>query len=165
MLSHNTNKENQAHYIKISQKYNINLENYKWNPEFLTSIFSIELNKDLETNASTLGEIYKLGFNIGHCGLTSRYIAIKYPQAILHYGIASLLIGTNSSPRGEHAWITIENFLIDPTLMICIPLDISQSLGYISKKEIAPESARILSEYDIYDNEFNNQQKNKIYIK
>ena len=150
---------------EISQKYNIDLEKYKWNSELLTSIFSIELDKDLESHASTLEEIYKHGFNIGHCGLTSRYIAIKYPEATLHYGTSRLLIGTKSSPKGEHAWIKINNFLIDPTLMICIPLDISQSLGYVSEKQIDKESARILSEYDIYDNEFQNQPKIKKYIK
>lgn len=147
--------------LEISRKYNIDLEKYKWSSEFLTSIFSIELNKDLETYASTLGEIYKYGFNIGHCGLTSRYIAIKYSDATLHYGKARLLIGTDSSPEGEHAWITIKNFLIDSTLMICVPLDVSQSLGYISEKQIAAESARILSEYDVYDKEFQKLQKTK----
>lgn len=145
--------------LEISQKYNINLEEYKWNDEFLTNIFSIELDKDLETHASTLGEIYKQGFNIGHCGLTSRYIARKYSQAALYYGKASLLIGTDKSPNGEHAWVIIENYLIDTTLMICIPLDISKFLGYIPEKQISSESACILPEYDTYDNEFLLKQK------
>ena len=144
---------------EISQKYNMNLEEYKWNDEFLANVFSIGLDEDLETYASTLGEIYKQGFNIGHCGLTSRYIARKYSQATLYYGKARLLIGTRNSPNGEHAWVTIKNYLIDTTLMICIPLDISESLGYIPEKQISSESARMLSEYDTYDNEFQLQQK------
>jgi len=151
--------------LEISKKYNIDLEKYKWSSSLLTSIFSIELDKYLETHASTLEEIYKYGFNIGHCGLTSRYIARNYSQATLYYGTASLLIGTNSSPQGEHSWITINDYLIDTTLMICIPLDISKSLGYIPEKQIDYESARILSEYDTYDNEFEiNKNIKKIKI-
>ena len=147
--------------LEISKKYNINLEQYKWTPEILTNIFSIKLDKELEAHASTLEEIYEYGFNIGHCGLTSRYIVRNHPQATLHYGKSQLLIGTNSSPQGEHAWITIGNFLIDTTLMICVPINMSQSLGYIPEKQIAPESAIILSEYDTYENEFHILQKIK----
>jgi len=151
--------------LKVSQKHNINLEEYKWDDEFLASIFSIELDKDLETHASTLGEIYKQGFNIGHCGLTSRYVARKYSQATLYYGKATLLVGTDQSPNGEHAWLTLNNYLIDTTLMVCIPLDISEFLGYTPEKQISSESARILSEYDTYDNEFEiNKNIKKIKI-
>ena len=144
---------------EISAKYNINLEEYKWNKEFQQSIFEIELDKTLEEHASTLGEIYKKGFNIGHCGLTSRYLAKKFNTATLYYGIATILIGTKNSPNGEHAWITINGFVIDTTLMICIPLTEAKKLGYIPEREIAHDSARILSEYDVFDHEYTEEQK------
>lgn len=144
---------------EISAKYNINLEEYKWNEEFQQSIFEIELDKILEEHASTLGEIYKKGFNIGHCGLTSRYLAKKFNTATLYYGIATILTGTKNSPNGEHAWITINGFVIDTTLMICIPLTEAKKLGYIPEREIAHDSARILSEYDVFDHEYTEEQK------
>lgn len=144
--------------MEISQRYSIELEQYKWSEEFLISIFSIELDKTLESYASKLEEIYINGFNIGHCGLTSRYIARKFSQAKLYYGTANLLVGTKLSPNGEHAWLVMDDFLIDTTLMICIPLSMAEFLGYVPNKQIAPESARMLSENDVYDHEFRRQQ-------
>jgi hypothetical protein len=143
----------------ISQLYNINLEQYKWSEDLKQTIFSIKLDKDLESNADCLEEIYINGFNIGHCGLTSRYIARKFNEATLYYGKSILLIGTESAPNGEHAWTTINNFLIDSTLMIAIPKTEAIKLGYITEKEIAYDSARMLSEFDRYDNDFNKKKQ------
>ena len=143
----------------ISAKYNIDLVQFAWSQKLKEQILSITLDNALESNASTLEEIYKKGFNIGHCGLTSRYLARKFDTATLYYGTATLLIGTKNSPNGEHAWTTLDGYLIDSTLMIAIPLEESIKLGYIPEKEIAHSSARILSEYDIYDQEYNEEQK------
>ena len=139
---------------EIGTKYNINLEQYAWSDELKKDIFSIELDDTIETQASTLKEIYEHGFNIGHCGLTSRYVCRKFDSANLFYGKANLLIGTKAAPNGEHAWTTLNNYIIDTTLMIAIPSDKAKELGYNPEKEIAPVSARILSEYDTYDSEF-----------
>lgn len=146
---------------EISQLYNINLEKFAWSEELKKQILSIKLDEDLETNAETLEEIYTLGYNIGHCGLTSRYIAKQFNEAKLFYGKAKLLVGTKSAPNGEHAWTTINNFLIDTTLMLCIPITEIIKLGYITEKEIAHDSARMLSEYDKYDNDFENNYHKK----
>ena len=143
----------------ISAKYNIDLEQFAWPTKLKEQILSIVLDKALETHASTLEEIFQKGFNIGHCGLTSRYVARKYDKATLYYGNASLLKGTKNSPNGEHAWITINGFVIDTTLMICIPLTEAKKLGYIPEREIAHDSARILSEYDVFDHEYTEEQK------
>lgn len=146
---------------EISQLYNINLEKFAWSEELKKQILSIKLDEDLETNAETLEEIYTLGYNIGHCGLTSRYIAKQFNKAKFFYGKAKLLVGTKSAPNGEHAWTTINNFLIDTTLMLCIPITEIIKLGYITEKEIAHDSARMLSEYDRYDNDFENNYHKK----
>ena len=146
---------------EISQLYNINLEKFAWSEELKKQILSIKLDEDLEINAETLEEIYTLGYNIGHCGLTSRYIAKQFNEAKLFYGKAKLLVGTKSAPNGEHAWTTINNFLIDTTLMLCIPITETIKLGYITEKEIAHDSARMLSEYDKYDNDFENNYHKK----
>ena len=138
----------------ISKKYNINLEKYAWKEEFKKLVFSIKLDNDLETNATTLGEIYSEGFNIGHCGLTSRYIARGFEEAELYFGKAKLLIGTKKSPNGEHAWTIINDYLIDSTLMICIPKSHMEDLGYKCEKHLEHSCARLLSEYDVYDHEY-----------
>lgn len=144
---------------QIAKQYNIDLELYKWNEDFTNEVFSIPLDPTLESYANTLGEIYTKGFNIGHCGLTSRYLARQFDEATLYYGNAKLLVGTKNSPNGEHAWLTINNHIIDTTLMICIPTSIAKELGYIQEKEIAHDSARMLSEYDLFEHEYKKQNQ------
>lgn len=142
---------------EIEEKYNINLEQFAWNDELKKQILSTQLDDTIETYASTLEEVYEHGFNIGHCGLTSRYVCRRFDDARLFYGKASLLKKTKAAPNGEHAWTVLNNNLIDTTLMISIPQDKIESLGYTTEKEIAPINARMLSEYDTYDTEFEKQ--------
>ena len=154
---------------QISKIYDLDITQYAWKENLKAKLFKIKLDKEIESNADTLQDIFELGFNIGHCGLTSRYIAINFPDAKLYYGIASLLIGTPDSPNGEHAWIVIDGHLIDTTLMLYIPEDKAQALGYIPEREISYDSARILSEYDTYDAEYEllkqSQFKKMVYKK
>lgn len=142
----------------ISQTYNINLSQYAWSEEFKQLVFSTQLDESLEKNAHTLEEIYQKGFNIGNCGLTSRYIARRFDEAELFYGHATLLIGTKNSEDGDHAWTIINNHVIDSTLMLCIPINEAEKLGYVPEKQIEHECARLLSEYNVYDNEYNLDQ-------
>lgn len=144
---------------QISKQYNIDLELFKWNEDFTKEVLSIPLDPALESYANTLSEIYKHGFNIGHCGLTSRYLARQFNEATLYYGNARLLMGTKNSPNGEHAWITINGYLIDSTLMICIPTSMADEYGYTPEKEIASDSARMLSEYDLFEHEYKEHQQ------
>lgn len=146
--------------LLISSTYNVDLEKYAWSEDLKVFIFSIKLDKMFEPTLDTLGEVYNLGLNIGHCGLTSRYFIRNIKKAELHYGTMSLLIGTKNSPTGKHVWAAINDFLIDPTLMICIPLDKIAELGYDSKKVIAKENDTILSEYDTFENELWNYNNN-----
>ena len=61
---------------------------------------------------------------------------------------------------------SINGYLIDSTLMICIPLSEATQLGYIPEKNIAHDSARMLSEYDLYDMEYRKlEQQNTTYKK
>lgn len=143
---------------EISKKYNINLEMYAWSEEFKQQVFSTPLDELLEKNASTLEEIYQKGFNIGNCGLTSRYIARRFDEAELFYGCAKLLIGTKNAEKGNHAWTVINDYIIDSTLMLCIPITEAKQLGYTPIKQIAHENARMLSEFNTYDNEYKSEQ-------
>ena len=142
----------------ISQTYNINLSQYAWSEEFKQLVFSAQLDELLEKNAHTLEEIYQKGFNIGNCGLTSRYIARRFDEAELFYGRATLLIGTKNSEDGDHAWTIINNHVIDSTLMLCIPINEAEKLGYVPEKQIEHNCARLLSEFNVYDNEYNLDQ-------
>ena len=71
--------------------------------ELKQEIFSTELDSYIETHASTLKEVFEHGFNIDHCGFTSRYVCRKFENVTFFYGQAKLLVGTDSSPNGEHA--------------------------------------------------------------
>lgn len=46
--------------------------------------------------------------------------------------------------------------------MISVPIEQAVSLGYITEKEISASSARMLSEYELFEHDFKQQ---KIYIK
>ena len=146
----------------IAKKYNVDLEQYAWPEQLRNIIFSIPLDECLEENAKNLGEIYHKGFNIGYCGLTSRYIARRFEEAKIYYGKAKLLVETKNSPNGEHAWTIIEDFLVDTTLMLLIPVSDAVELGYISEKKLEYKSGRTLSEYDIYDVEYNQEKREKV---
>jgi len=100
----------------------------------------------------TMEEVYEYGLNIGSCGLTSRYFAINYPDAQMHIGKCKILIGTKNAPNGEHAWITREDYIIDSTLMLKIPLSEAEQY-YKSEKVLAYDSARTLPEYNVYSND------------
>lgn len=119
----------------LSETYNINLNKYAWSEEFKQLVFSTKLDKTVEEHADTLEDIYRMGFNIGNCGLTSRYIARRFKEAELYYGTATLLIGTKNSEFGNHEWTVINDFVIDSTLMLCIPLYISAAIGYLPEKK------------------------------
>ena len=136
---------------EIEEKYNVDLEQYTWPEQFRNLVFSILLDENLEENARTLKEIYEKGFNIGHCGLTSRYISRKFDEAKMYYGRAKLLEGTKDSPNGEHSWTIIEEFVVDSTLMLLIPVSEAVKLGYLAEKKLAYTSARMLSEYEVFD--------------
>lgn len=136
---------------------NVDLEKYKWEEELKEEIFNIKLDKDYEDKIDTMKEVYEYGINIGCCGLTSRYLAIHYPDAKLHKGTCSLVRETKNSPNGEHAWIERENYFIDTTLMIKIP--ISEASKYYESKEILEyRAARSLSEYNLYSDNIPKQK-------
>ena len=46
--------------------------------------------------------------------------------------------------------------------MLLIPVSDAVELGYISKKKLEYKSARTLSEYDIYDVEYNQEKREKV---
>jgi hypothetical protein len=142
----------------LGDLYGIDLEKYKWNETLEKEIFSIDLDDWYEEKISTLKmqEIYEKGLNIGRCGLTSRYFAIHFPNAVYHRGKCSILVGTKNAEHGEHAWITREEdgttFIYDSTLMLKIPESVA-SKYYTTERILDNDSARIFSEYETYSND------------
>ncbi len=150
----------------IAEKIGKDLDIYSWNYPFTQFVFSIHLDEDYERKVHYLSKVYKLGFNIGHCGLTSRYLVMSIPHTDLFYGKFPALAGTKNSPAGGHAWAVCGDFVLDTTLMLAIPIQEAKNLGYIFEKKISQESARMLSEYELFSNEYDNYIKDKeSYVK
>ncbi len=146
---------------KISEIIDIDLNRYAWNEEFKNFVFNFKLDKLYEDELNYLEEAFLYGLNIGHCGLTSRYIALNIPKVDLYYGTFLPLAGTKNSKNGNHAWTVCGEYLIDTTLMTVLKVDEAKELGYIFERKIAPESARELSEYDTFSMEFRQYNKDK----
>lgn len=140
---------------RISQQMHFDLNMFAIEGDLLSSIKKIPLDRDYEDHPKlhTLGDSLERGLNIGRCGLTSRYLLRVIPDGDLIYGKCVPLIGTPSSPNGNHAWVQTDNLLIDPTLLVAIPLQRAYALGYTPERVIAKESATLLSEYDTYSSE------------
>lgn len=146
---------------KISNVINIDLNRYAWSEEFKNFVFSFKLDKLYEDELKYLEEAFLYGLNIGHCGLTSRYIALNIPKTDLYYGKFLPLAGTKNSKNGNHAWTVCGEYVIDTTLMIALPIAEAKELGYIFERHIDSESAKELSEYDTFSNEFRQYNKDK----
>ncbi len=105
----------------ISKKRKVNLEAFKWDPMLEKSIFKIIFWDG--NSKSSLREIYKNGYNIGNCLLTAYYIASIIDYASICTGKVNILKGTKNAPSGDHVWIETDEYILDTTLMIKIPLD------------------------------------------
>lgn len=143
---------------EISLKFNINLEKYKWSKELAERIFNIEFDWRDEDKVSKMLEVYENGLNIGACGRTARYLAIEFPDAELHIGICDLLVGTKNAEFGNHAWITIEDKIIDSTLMIQAPIKELERY-YHTNKVLDYNSARVIPEYCTYSDELKSKSR------
>jgi hypothetical protein len=150
----------------ISKKINVDLNKYAWNYDFKTFVFSLSLDEDYEREVHSLDEVFTYGLNIGHCGLTARYLVINIPYTDLYYGKFPPLAGTKNSSRGNHAWAVCNDFVIDTTLMIILPVEKAKEIGYIFEKKISSESSKCLSEYELFSNEYANYvQDNEAFVK
>lgn len=143
----------------IESAYHLPLSKYAWNDELKAKLFSIKLDKYIEDTVEILGEAYEYGLNIGHCGVTSRYFSIHYPNSMLHYGRLDILQGTKNARFGGHAWVEMDGYVLDPTLMIVLPKELKQEFGYHTERIVAKECSILLSEYDTYSNESHNSTR------
>lgn len=138
----------------------VNLEDYVWGKDLKDFVFNIKLDPEREDKVNTMQEVYEEGYNEGHCGLTSRYLArnddsIELPP---RDATCSLLKGTAGSNNGNHCWCFKDGFIIDTTLMIKIPVELAGKLGYSWDGMLNHDSSRQLSEYDTYSREANRRK-------
>lgn len=134
-------------------EYNLPLSKYAWDDELKSVIYSIPLDKDIEDQVAFLGEAYEFGFNLGHCRTTSRYFSINFQDALMHFGVLDILKGTKKSTNGGHAWVEMGGYILDPSLMIVLPLELKDEFGYHTERILAKESSMMLSEYDTFSQE------------
>lgn len=134
----------------LEEAYHLPLSDYAWNDDLKHLIFSIKCDPFIEDKVSTLGDAYRFGFNIGHCGTTSRYFSINFDKALMHVGYVDMLCGTKSSTNGGHAWVEYDEYVLDPSLMIFFPVSKKEEFGYHTKNILAKSASCILSEYDTF---------------
>ena len=136
--------------MEISREMKHDLTRFAWGRDLKNFIYGIKLKEDLENEVTSMEQVYEEGLNVGHCGLTSRYISRAWDEADVIYGKFAPLAGTNKSPEGAHAWIYLDGYVVDTTLMIAIPANVAQVLGYEFLETITSYEARLLEEQESF---------------
>lgn len=76
-------------------------------------------------------QIFEIGLNIGHCGSTARYLSFIFDNFKIVEGRCDFLKGTEGSPNGEHAWLEVDDYVYDTTLLFKINKEYAYSVvGY-----------------------------------
>ncbi len=139
----------------ISKNHKIKLKNLAWSKEFELKVFKINF-VDGYKNLS-LKTIFKDGYNIGNCLLTSYYVSSILNNSLICTGKVEILKGTKNSPNGDHVWLETEDEIIDTTLMITIPKTHIYSTFYKKESDIVPmfRSEDFNYQGEIYQKEYN----------
>lgn len=136
--------------FEISNEMKHDLTRFAWGRDLKNFIYGIDLSQNLENGVTTMEQVYEQGLNVGHCGLASRYVARAWDEADVIYGKFAPLAGTNKSPEGAHAWIYLDGYVVDTTLMIAIPANVAEVLGYEFLETITSYEARQLEEQESF---------------
>ena len=124
----------------ISKNHKIKLEEFSWDKELQNKIFQIEFvdgHKKL-----SLKTIFKDGYNIGNCLLTSYYVSTIFENSLICTGKVEILKGTKNSPNGDHVWVENEDYIIDTTLMIKLPKKHKYAKYYHKDSCIQPQFSK-----------------------
>lgn len=146
-------------HILFERGYYNKLKMFFWNDKFIENLRQINIEKyslgEQNSKIKTLRDIYMQGLNYGNCGLSCRYLLKLFDlykiKAELHYGSCSILEGCFRSPNGEHSFIKSKGLIYCPTLMISIPIALSDLYGFKTTKIIAPDNSKELSEYSKFE--------------
>ena len=93
--------------------------------------FASNYNPDL-----TLGRLLRQGQNYGKCGIFAKafsniFYGDKYHT--MHIGKCSSIVGSKNSSDGCHAWLEIDDMILDTSLMAMIPMEFKETFGYKSE--------------------------------
>lgn len=102
------------------------------------------LNRIKNTNVVMFRDFFQIfeeGLNIGTCGLTVRYLSYLFNDfTIIEDGICEILKNTKGAPNGEHAWLLVNGYVYDTTLMLKIDQEVAYNeLGYIPHTQVTSE--------------------------
>ena len=101
----------------------------------------IEAMKDANISSySSLYEHFATNEHIGTCGYTSIMVASMFSDFKFYSrGNAKFLAGTKNCIDGGHAWIETningKDLLIDTSLLLAIPIELKEKLGYSSNRK------------------------------
>ncbi|MCX8074854.1 MAG: hypothetical protein N2749_04625 [Clostridia bacterium] len=127
-----------------------------WTDDNVENLKEILIDEEnLISEPTTMYDIFALGLNIGRSDLTARYLVRAYRKAgknaELIIGDCSFMRGTKSYREGKYRFIRIdEKYIIDPTIMIAIPIPLSEKLGYTIISVVASDCAELFSKYEFF---------------
>lgn len=95
----------------------------------------VEISKEINIESySSMYEFFKRGEHIGNCGRTSKFIGVAFDSPQYHTGRLMSLAGTKNCNAGGHAWletkINNKDYIIDTSMMLVIPLELKEKIGY-----------------------------------
>lgn len=93
--------------------------------------FAKNYNPDL-----TLGKLFRTGQNYGKCGIYAKafsniFYGDKYHT--MHLGKCSSIVGSKNSYDGCHAWLEVDDMIVDTSLMAIIPIEFKSTFGYVTE--------------------------------
>jgi len=139
----------------ISKNHKLKLEKFSWPKELENKIFKIGFMDGYKK--LSLKTIFKNGYNIGNCLLTSYYVSTIFENSLICTGKVEILKGTKNSKNGDHVWIETEESIIDTTLMIMLSKNSKYAKFYTKEADIKP----MFSHEELnYQNEIYEHQNN-----
>lgn len=79
-----------------------------------------------------LYQVFEKEFNLGACGTIAWALSMCFEEFILvTYGKVPFLAGTKNSDFGQHAWLEVDGYVYDTTLLLKIKREVAYHvLGY-----------------------------------
>ena len=94
------------------------------------------------SDATTLEDIFILGYNIGDCKGMSYQLSYSYNDVDIVTGTNKFLIGTKNAEHGGHLWLETKTEIIDTSLMLVISVKLKQEMGYDEEYRITASDLR-----------------------
>jgi len=83
-------------------------------------------------------DVFRDGANIGYCTVAAKQLSYSYDNCYLCGGVLPILKGSKNCEDGSHTWMSVQNKIIDTTLMLAIDEDYAKELGFIEQNRYNP---------------------------